>query len=181
MWMIGCISTTLCIGYGIPQFIFFFDLFVFMKRIEAEGLKKYNEARVLQKQMTIFKVINICISAGLLLTVITLIIITYKQENKGETSWYLGFIYLLTLVLLLVAFMVSISLLHNKMQKVFVGHDFKKEKNKTRVMFVTSIVSYIAQIVFNGFVWFGSKSVRDILYGPSTPALMILSTYIIIS
>jgi len=116
MWTIGFISTTLCIGYGIPQFIFFFDLFVFMKRIEAEGLKKYNEARVLKDRMTIFKVIIICISAGVLVTVITLIIIKDKKDSIEDTSLPLSFIYLITLVLLLVAFIVSISLLHKKME-----------------------------------------------------------------
>ena len=110
--VIGYFSSLLCIGYGIPQVIFFFDVFISIKIIKAEGLQKYDEASLLKNQLTVFKVTSLIISFGFFLTEIVKIIFDMATGKDYLQDKVLGVIGITCLVFLLVAFIVSVSLLN---------------------------------------------------------------------
>jgi len=110
--VIGYFSSLLCIGYGIPQVIFFFDVFISIKIIKAEGLMKYDEASLLKNQLTVFKVTSLIISFGFFLTEIVKIIFDMATGKDYLQDKVLGVIGITCLVFLLVAFIVSVSLLN---------------------------------------------------------------------
>ena len=87
-------------------------MFISIKIIKAEGLQKYDEASLLKNQLTVFKVTSLIISFGFFLTEIVKVIFDLATGKDYLQDKVLGVIGITCLVFLLVAFIVSVSLLN---------------------------------------------------------------------